>query len=68
MPFGLETLALLTLPRRGDAARRCVASPLRVEIGVYEDQVIRWRRPDQLCALRSLAHPAHPQFEQRSRP
>jgi hypothetical protein len=57
--------------RRGrwiDAARRCVAWLLRVEIGVDEDEVVRWRRPDQLRALRCLAHLGHPQFEQRSRP
>ena len=51
-----------------DAARRCVARLLRLEIGVYEDEVVRWRRPEQLRALCCLAHPGHPQFEQRSRP
>jgi hypothetical protein len=50
------------------AAGRCVSWLLRVEIGVYKDEVVRWRGPDQARALSSLAHPAHPQFKQRSRP
>ena len=60
-------LALLALPRWGDTVRRCVARLLRVQIGVYEDEVV-WRcRPEQLRALSCLAHPGHSQFEQRAR-
>ena len=39
-------LALLALPRLRDAVRRCVDGLLRVEISVYEDEVIGWCRPD----------------------
>jgi hypothetical protein len=56
----LEALALLAFPRWGDAARRCVASLLHVEIGVYENELVRWRGPEQLRALSCLAHIGHP--------
>ena len=55
-----RALALLARPRWGDAARRCVARLLRVEIGVYEDELVRWRGPEQLGALSCLAHPGYP--------
>jgi hypothetical protein len=29
-----------------DAARGCVGGLLRLEIGVYEDELVRWRGPD----------------------
>jgi hypothetical protein len=39
----LVALALLALPRGSDAARRCVARLLRIQIGVDEDELVRWR-------------------------
>jgi hypothetical protein len=41
-----ESLGLLALPRWGDAAKRCVDGLLRLEIGVYEDEVVGWCGPD----------------------
>ena len=64
----LEALALLALPRLGDAPGSCVDRLLRVEIGVDEDEVIGWLGPEQLRSLSCLAHVTHAQFEQRSRP
>ena len=63
---------LLTFPRWGDAARRCVARLLRVEIGVDEDELVRWRGPEQgECGMRSaecgIRDGPHSQFKQRPR-
>ena len=48
----LEALALLALPRWGDAARRCVTWLLRIEVGVYEDEVGLVVRPRSTSAKR----------------
>ena len=58
-----EPTTVAPLPRRHSAGRG-VANRLRVEIDVDEDELVGCGRPSQLRALRSPAHPRHPQFEQ----